>query len=99
MRDRSWHYRRAGHNLGPVSFAELTHLVVTGALAPTDLVRPYSNDEWVPVSAVPELAVALASSSAPRHAETAPPNVASDRMPSQELSPPGLTSDHGARDP
>ncbi len=42
-----WHYRHGDEELGPLSFADLRALAVSGRLSETDLVRRATSDEWV----------------------------------------------------
>ena len=53
----TWHFSRDGNRQGPVVFEALKHLVACGEVKATDLVWKEGMAEWVPVAAVPSLAV------------------------------------------
>jgi uncharacterized RDD family membrane protein YckC len=51
-----WFYARTGQQFGPVNFDALVTLLQQTQLQPTDLVWREGMPEWLPASAVPELA-------------------------------------------
>jgi hypothetical protein len=50
--EQLWYYLRGGQAIGPVSFADLRHLVETGELKATDSVRMDGTAAWMPANSV-----------------------------------------------
>ncbi len=69
-----WSAHLNQQKVGPFTLAQLRLLVDAGELRPDDQVLPPGTDQWVPVSAVPELA-------APRPAPASRPQVTASRTP------------------
>jgi GYF domain 2 len=51
----SWFVARDGHNLGPVSLAQLKQLAISGQIRAADLVWQEGMGNWAPASAIPAL--------------------------------------------
>ena len=51
----NWHYAKGGERHGPVSFAALRSMIVTGEVAQTDLVWREGMADWLPAGQVAEI--------------------------------------------
>ena len=49
-----WHYAKNGKQQGPVSAESLRSMIVTGEIAPTDLIWREGMADWTPAGQVPE---------------------------------------------
>jgi hypothetical protein len=60
----NWHYAKGGERHGPVSFATLRSMIVTGEVAQTDLVWREGMADWLPAGEVSEISGEDSESSA-----------------------------------
>jgi hypothetical protein len=60
-----WYYAVNGNRQGPISLTALQQYIASRAVGPDDLVFKEGTDNWVPVSSMPELSIAVPQQMAP----------------------------------